>query len=245
MFVVCGGVGGAGFSVGRGDFLHLGVRRGLEFEHRAVHWAVGDFGGRQFDRRGGARGGVDGGAQGDAVGGIPGELGAGDQAAGFLRGDVHRVGGLTGDVGGCRAGDVHVAQMGDGFFDLGDAWGFVGGARRVRARAGAPGAIFVRGDRVAVERVRGRVVHRDGVSVVVDLCVALFGLQLEAQVPVLGDPQPPGPTVEQGAGGQLTGAAGIAAGCEIGAFEQVVAQLDARRDSLHGRGDERLMDRVG
>src|SRR6266446_9207756 len=60
--------------------------------------------------------------------GVPGELGAADLTSAFVGGDPHRVGRLSGDVGGRRAGDVHVAaQIGDRFFDLRDGWDFVVG----------------------------------------------------------------------------------------------------------------------
>ena len=75
--------------------------------------------------------GVDRGAQRHAVVGVEGQLGAAEQAAAFLGRDAHGVGGLAGDVGGRGAGDVGVlAEVGDRFFDLGDAGDFVAGARR-------------------------------------------------------------------------------------------------------------------
>ncbi len=86
---------------------------------------------------------VDRGAQRHAVVGVEGQLGAADQAAGFLRRDAHGVGGLAGDVGGCGAGDAGVlVEVRDRFFDLRHGGRFVlglAGRGRVAAAAREPG----------------------------------------------------------------------------------------------------------
>ena len=116
--------------LGQHDFFDLGVGRRREFEHGRFDGPVGDRGGGQFEHRRGALGGVDRRAQRHAVGGVPRELGAGQQAAAFLGRHAYGVGGLAGDVGGGRAGDVGVLfEVGDRFFDLGHAGDFVVGVR--------------------------------------------------------------------------------------------------------------------
>src|SRR5207302_9506743 len=102
-------------------------------------------------------------------------------------------------------------ELGDRFFDLRHGWGFVVvGGGRVGGLAGfrqwcvgGPASSPARYD-VAVDRVGGGVVQRDGVPVVVELTVALFGLQLESHATVVGDPQAAGGAREQWAGGELT-----------------------------------------
>ena len=107
------------------------------------------------------------------------------------------------------------------------------------------GSAFAGGRRVAVERVGGGVVQRQRVPVVEDLGVALLGLQLQAHVAVLGDPQPAGGAGDQRAGGQSRPS--VPAGREAGAFEQVVGERDARADALDlfpAGPAERVVDRL-
>src|ERR1700677_465697 len=190
--------------------------RRREGEHRCRYGAEGDFVYGEFDHRGGARRRVDRATQRHAVAGVEGQLGAGEQAAWLLRGYAHAVGGLTGDVGRCGAGDLRVlAQARDRLFDLGERWRFA----RLRGRRGV--VLLACGWRVAVERVRGRVVELQRVPVAEDLGVALLGLQLHAHIAVLGDPQTAGGAGEERAGGPC--AAVPFAACEPNAFEQVIA----------------------
>src|SRR5271165_6210987 len=96
-------------------------------------------------------------------------------------------------------------------------------------------------DRVAVERVGGRVVDRHGVPVVEHLGVALFGLQFETDAAVPRYPHAAGGARDQRAGGELAGRAATAtASGEAGAFEQVIGQLDVCADAL-----DRLPGRAG
>ncbi len=163
---------------GRRDLLDLGVRGRGEGEDGAGDGPVGDLFGGEFDHRRRARRGVDRRAQRRAVRGVEGELGAAEQAATFLRGDPHRVGGPAGHVGRLCAGQLACAPM---CVMASSICATVGGwpdrARRVRRSS----RTCRRRGRVAVEGVGGGVVDRDAVAVVEHLGVALFGLQLEAQ----------------------------------------------------------------
>ncbi len=188
--------------VGKRHFLDLRVGRRGEVERRGGDGPVGDFGGGQFDHGRGARGRVERGAERHSVHGVPGQLGAGDQAAVFARRDPHGVGGLSRYVGGCGGGDVGVlAGMREAFFDFGDRRcstgvraGRGGGAVRGGAvRAGLSRSVGLLGGRhVAVEGVGRGVVQRGRLAVPQDLRVALFRLQFQAGVAFRADPQATG-----------------------------------------------------
>ena len=150
------------------------------------------------------------GRSGTPVDGVEGQLGAGQQAAAFLGRDAHRVGRRGRRRRSAVAPDTFEVLLGVCARSLlrssRDATALRACSRWIGRRPAysAPSCGLRRG-RVAIEGVRRGVIYLGGVAVVEDLGVALFGLQLEAHAPVLGDPQPPRAASEQWARGQCSG----------------------------------------
>ena len=144
---------------------------------------------------------------------------------------------------GSRRRDWRGCQVGDRFFDLatvGTSWAAGEAVARLSGPAGREEAAR---RRIAVERVRRGVIQRERVPVVEDLGVTLFGLQLQPDTAVLGDPQPAGCAGDQRVRGELAGRAAPVA--QAGAFKEMVGELDVRADAFGRRAAERVVNRVG
>src|SRR6202000_2476074 len=92
----------------------------------------------------------------------------------------------------------------------------------------------------------GGVVDRDGVTVVDQLGIALFGLKLQADAAVTADPPPSRAPGHQWVGGDAPTWATRGAG-QFGAFNEMVGQRDRSAEAFVGavaRARQSAMDRL-